>query len=336
VYVSSENPPATAVAAPDFYSVVLAAGESLSVGLDALDELPIAVEIQDENGAVLQSGVLASDRLGEDIDEFIAPAAGTYYVVVRGPFQQTYNFVAVKSASLEFEPNHALGIAQTLPASGVVIGGIDGVDIDWYRFEAVAGQRLHVETELPPLAVVTRLNMLDSAVDLFDSSGNLVANNDNRAAGDPSSSLNYVVPTSGVYYVRVRSAQGSGEYVLRVGDATPGTPGDTDGDGDVDLTDLNNVRNGFGGTGLGDTYPYDGVVGLADLNAVRNYFGTSAPAPVTRPTVVPLPRFTASSDVELPLRSAASVPLKQASDALFALIGSAPSATANRTERRIR
>lgn len=63
-----------------------------------------------------------------------------------------------------------------------------------------------------------------------------------------------------------------------------GTPGDTNGDGIVDLVDLNNVRNNFGGEGLGDT-DGNGVVDLEDLNAVRNNFG-AAPAPLTtsRPT----------------------------------------------------
>jgi len=53
------------------------------------------------------------------------------------------------------------------------------------------------------------------------------------------------------------------------------TPGDTNGDGLVDLEDLNNVRNHFGGTGLGDTNA-DGIVDLEDLNAVRNNFGTTS------------------------------------------------------------
>jgi hypothetical protein len=53
------------------------------------------------------------------------------------------------------------------------------------------------------------------------------------------------------------------------------TPGDTNGDGVVDLADLNNVRNNFGATGpgvVGDTNG-DGQVDLTDLNAVRNNFG---------------------------------------------------------------
>lgn len=57
------------------------------------------------------------------------------------------------------------------------------------------------------------------------------------------------------------------------------TPGDTDGDGQVTLTDLNNVRNNFGGTGLGDANQ-DGRVDLEDLNAVRNNFGAGGGAEV--------------------------------------------------------
>lgn len=57
-----------------------------------------------------------------------------------------------------------------------------------------------------------------------------------------------------------------------------GVAGDTNGDGLVDLVDLNNVRNNFGGVGLGDT-DGNGVVDLDDLNAVRNNFG-AGPAPV--------------------------------------------------------
>jgi len=64
--------------------------------------------------------------------------------------------------------------------------------------------------------------------------------------------------------------------------APPGVPGDTDGDGDVDLEDLNNVRNHFGQSGepvLGDTLPFDGAVDLADLNNVRNHFGATSAVP---------------------------------------------------------
>lgn len=67
----------------------------------------------------------------------------------------------------------------------------------------------------------------------------------------------------------------------------PNLEGDTNGDGRVDLADLNNVRNNFGAVGpgvLGDANG-DNQVNLADLNAVRNNFGASvggAPIASTR------------------------------------------------------
>jgi hypothetical protein len=61
-----------------------------------------------------------------------------------------------------------------------------------------------------------------------------------------------------------------------------GVLGDTDGDGDVDIDDLNNVRNQFGGMGLGDT-DGDNDVDIDDLNNVRNNFGAMSPAPVPEP-----------------------------------------------------
>ncbi len=70
----------------------------------------------------------------------------------------------------------------------------------------------------------------------------------------------------------------------------PSVPGDTNSDGDVDLVDLNNVRNNFGATGApglpGDAIPFDGIVDLADLNAVRNNFGAVGAQAVPEPSTI--------------------------------------------------
>ncbi len=68
--------------------------------------------------------------------------------------------------------------------------------------------------------------------------------------------------------------------ILEIVQGNAGVPGDTDDDGDVDLTDLNNVRNNFGSAAapIGDTDD-DGDVDLDDLNAVRNNFGFVSPSP---------------------------------------------------------
>jgi len=79
-------------------------------------------------------------------------------------------------------------------------------------------------------------------------------------------------------------AHGGLDFVI--GDPViPGTIGDANGDGRVDIDDLNSVRNRFGSSGpadgslSGDTFPYDGAVDIDDLNAVRNHFGQVAAAP---------------------------------------------------------
>jgi hypothetical protein len=91
---------------------------------------------------------------------------------------------------------------------------------------------------------------------------------------------------AGVYSLRVSrldvANSGDGEQYSLAWDVSLDEPvlGDTNGDFTVDLTDINNLRNNFGATGvgvLGDTFPYDGVVGLDDLNRVRNNFGYTAP-----------------------------------------------------------
>jgi hypothetical protein len=52
------------------------------------------------------------------------------------------------------------------------------------------------------------------------------------------------------------------------------TPGDTNGDGLINIVDYNNVKNNFGSSGLGDTN-YDGVINIVDYNNVKNNFGAS-------------------------------------------------------------
>jgi len=76
---------------------------------------------------------------------------------------------------------------------------------------------------------------------------------------------------------------------IRITAGPLGLEGDTNGDGLVNIDDLNNVRNNFGemgpddGTLVGDSFPFDGMVNIDDLNNVRNNFGAMAPSPVPEP-----------------------------------------------------
>jgi hypothetical protein len=85
------------------------------------------------------------------------------------------------------------------------------------------------------------------------------------------------------------NSQGLLELGRLFADAMPSRiAGDFDADWDVDLDDLNAVRNAFGSAGEpgmpGDAYPFDGQVDLNDLNAVRNNFSGGASIAVPEPS----------------------------------------------------
>jgi hypothetical protein len=72
-------------------------------------------------------------------------------------------------------------------------------------------------------------------------------------------------------------------------------PGDTNGDWRTNLTDLNNVKNNFGGTSppsLGDT-DGDNDIDLVDLNNVKNNFGASPSVAVPEPTSLTIAALSA-------------------------------------------
>jgi hypothetical protein len=125
---------------------------------------------------------------------------------------------------------------------------------------------------------VDRNDLIGNKFDLFDW-GMPLRNQDRFAkiTGDPSLAWD----TSELYT--------SGEVTFL------GLAGDTNQDQIVNIQDLNNVRNNFGGVGLGDT-DGNGNVDIQDLNAVRNNFGNSLGAqPVPEPATVPLLAIAAAA-----------------------------------------
>jgi len=73
--------------------------------------------------------------------------------------------------------------------------------------------------------------------------------------------------------------------------------GDTNGDGRVDIADLNAVRNNFGAAGVliaGDV-DGDALVTIADLNLVRNNFGAVGGAPAPEPAGMTIAALVAAT-----------------------------------------
>lgn len=126
----------------------------------------------------------------------------------------------------------------------------------------------------PSAEFLSELNLISSTS--FNTGVQVLLGNILAAGGEQDLVLTFVTEDGDIL-------EGTVEY----GSLTTGQIGDTDEDGDVDLTDLNAVRNNFGSSGApglpGDAFPFDGVVDLGDLNGVRNNFGATGSAAVPEP-----------------------------------------------------
>jgi len=93
-------------------------------------------------------------------------------------------------------------------------------DVDLFRVSLAAGQRLTIDVAARSLATPSTL---DSYLRLFDSKGRQLAANDDTS-GTPDSSLSFMAPKAGVYYVGV---SGSGNVTYRPSRAGSGRTGST-------------------------------------------------------------------------------------------------------------
>jgi len=146
-----------------------------------------------------------------------------------------------------FEPNESQAAARPIVATGNPIlltffrdpdgdgsgGGLS--DEDWFSFPATGGRSYSIET-------TGLLSEADTFLRLFDGSSSLLAFNDNRAAGDLSSLIQWVAPSTATYYIRVTRVGGAstvyGSYSLLV----TGPP-DADADGRPD--DIDNCAQSY-------------------------------------------------------------------------------------------
>ena len=161
--------------------------------------------------------------------------------------------IGFSTGSISSDPGDTIATAfntgvtngQAVIFSGGVIG--DGTfaaqgDFDFFRVDAVAGQEIIAEVDTDSVGAG-----LDSILGIYDASGNLLHHNDDgsvflvNASSGIDSSLRFVAPTDGAYYLAVGGFFGS---------ATP-----------FDLP--NDANTGGTGPGSGSTGNYSLLVGLA-------------------------------------------------------------------------
>jgi WD40 repeat protein len=138
--------------------------------------------------------------------------AGSYSLTLKGPSGQTSPIgfmVDAFPAVAEQEPNDSPSTGQqvTLPAS--IVGSLQRAgDVDFYRFEAKAGQQIGVQVVVPAGP------KLDPVLQLTDPAGRIVAESGNGLLG-------YTCPAAGTYALGIRDQEyrgGSLAYRLHVGE----------------------------------------------------------------------------------------------------------------------
>ena len=115
----------------------------------------------------------------------------------------------------EKEPNGGFKQAQPLEPGKVLMGVVkEPADVDVFRFEGRAGQRVRVEVTAATLG-----SALDSIVTLYDAGGHVLASNDD-AQGHTDSLLKAKLSGDGAYFVSLIDAQDRGGptsvYLLRI------------------------------------------------------------------------------------------------------------------------
>ena len=128
-----------------------------------------------------------------------------------------YEIVVARPDDLidEQEPNDSFKSAQSVSVGKTIVGAIgDARNVDVFRIEVSAGQKLIVET------IAARAgSLLDPTLTLYDSKGRIVAANDDHA-GTRDSRIETTLSQPGTYFVTVQDANDAGgphfTYLLKI------------------------------------------------------------------------------------------------------------------------
>lgn len=223
------NVPGPTVGA-DYYSTSLAAGESLSAALQHLGTAGATLKLFNDAGALLAQSSSPASGYQNALLDFVAPAAGVYYILVDGTDGAEYFLTATRNATLQpglnYTSSAAIPVLST-PVNGVhrVVGRVTS-PIDSYAVKLAPGGTLKLETYTPFDASEEPANTLNPRIQLFNADNNLlVAQDDNSAPDGRNARLSYTSATGGNFYISIDSSLPStlGEYVLTISgnDTTP-------------------------------------------------------------------------------------------------------------------
>ena len=209
----------------DYFAYSLAAGQPTTLAVTGQNSSNVSVTLLNAQGQTLAFGNSpgAGANVSSAIQNFVAPAAGTYYAVVSGPSGTTYSLVVNRGAAFDTELNGSFSTAQAISGTSGVLGWMPAAPAtptaNWYSIYLSAGDSLLLHTSTPGGSGAQFANSLIPGVQLYSPSDVLVASG--QGAGNQS--LTAVASVSGVYGVRVWGNNAtSGEYFLSAAiDAAP-------------------------------------------------------------------------------------------------------------------
>lgn len=164
-------------------------------------------------GEPSSSSTEGSSEFQVRIDPAVPP--GCYEVRVGGIFglSNPRRFqVGRYQESVESEPNNRREESNELSVNATVNGRVESRgDVDWFKFNARAGQRV-----LAACAAQQTDSVLQAVVELFDSSGRRLAASGGSRTPDPIADV--IIPADGAYYVRVfdHAYRGSVDHIYRL------------------------------------------------------------------------------------------------------------------------
>jgi hypothetical protein len=220
----------------DFYTFTLPStfNVTLKTTGTAGEDLKLQLIQDKNNNGVIDSGdVLAtSDNLNSPNEQITKTlGAGKYFALVSGVNGSTnYTLTSSFTAASAADPDNTMSKVDARPANIKTLGSYVDFsmnplnDVDLVRFSATAGQHVSFDVDS------RNGSSLDTYLRLFNSSGTqLAANSDGAAPGESASKfsyLEYVIPTTGNYYVGV-SLNGNKNYDPKTGANTVNGTGPT-------------------------------------------------------------------------------------------------------------
>ncbi len=211
----------------DWYSFTLEDGQTATVALDFEQSAGAMSFAIYRDTTQLEAGIGGIDNLQLMVDNILDDTTNgtpdTYHIVVNGDAPNSnYRLVITRDATFDAEPNDdapsdSIDKAQTLPPTGVALGFLQADEFDYYKFEAVRGDTILVETSTPADGPGQFINTLDPTVELLDpETGQWIAG-DNNSPDGRNAWVRLRSLSDGTYTVRVSSSGGTaGEYVLNV------------------------------------------------------------------------------------------------------------------------